>query len=199
MKRILVLACVFSISGLFFAGTLPAEPVTDDDKKSFRLNELGIGGGYAGGWLKYSKRHYDAYLLSLRFGYDVSRLVGLSGNSTSLQLSFDPFVNVVDANETGVAAGVTVFARYFLPVVKDFKLFGEIGSGPVYLSIFTEEQEDPNFSFLSQFGLGAQLKLSEQIAVSVAARKRHLSNAGLRDPNHGINTEGVFTGISFLY
>jgi len=170
------------------------------ERSSFRLNEIGIGGGYASGRLIVSKDDFDVYPLYVRIGFDMSGAVGLSGSTSTLQLSFDPFVNAINAHESGIETGVTVFLRYFYPVSHDLSLFGEIGSGPMYLSIETDEQRNPGFNFLNQFGLGMQYKISEKLALNAAYRYRHLSHGGLRDNrNLGMDSFGVVGGISFLY
>ncbi|MCW8797449.1 MAG: acyloxyacyl hydrolase, partial [Prosthecochloris sp.] len=71
---------------------------------------------------------------------------------------------------------------------------------PMYLSIETDEQRNPGFNFLNQFGLGMQYKISEKLALNAAYRYRHLSHGGLRDNrNLGMDSFGVVGGISFLY
>lgn len=67
------------------------------------LSELGISTGYASGEHRPEGGDFHVTSFALRAGFDLG----------SLQCSFDPFVNAIDADESGVEAGLTVFLRYF--------------------------------------------------------------------------------------
>ncbi|RNA65647.1 acyloxyacyl hydrolase [Prosthecochloris sp. ZM_2] len=192
------LLCVLLVSMVLPSGACLAE--AQGEEPSVVFSEIGFGGGYVAGELRASGEDFHVIPFYLRAGYDISRLVGLSGESSSLQLSFDPFVNYIDARDSGVEAGLTVFFRYFVPVSRGLQLFAEVGSGPMYLSVETDEQGEAGFNFLSQFGLGGRTMLSRRVAFDLSYRYRHLSHGGLRDsPNLGLDTFGLFGGLSLLF
>lgn len=154
------------------------------------LSELGITTGYASGEHRPEGGEFHVTSFALRAGFDLG----------GLQCSFDPFVNAIDTDESGIEAGLTVFLRYFERLGGKVSVFGEIGSGPMYLGIDTLEQGDAGFNFLNLFGAGLRYHLSPSIAFDLAGRFRHLSHAGLRDnENLGLNSWGVSTGVYLLY
>ncbi|MCG8377104.1 MAG: acyloxyacyl hydrolase [Chlorobiales bacterium] len=135
---------------------------------------------------------------SVRFGFDINALVGVRGPA-ELQFGVEPFLNTIVAPEEGVEAGFNVGFRYITPVTDGVSIFGEISSGPAYLSIDTVEQGDGGFNFISQFGAGLQFELTRNVALNAGYRFRHLSNAGFSEPNRGINSDVLLAGISFGY
>ena len=189
--RPLLLACVLT------PGKLYAAPVVTHE--SVHLDEVAIGSGYAWGHLKFTESDFNAIPIYLRFGFDVSSLVGMKECQNALQLALEPFCNPVSKPETGIETGVNLFFRYLHPIAPSVKLVSEIGSGPMYLSIDSEEQGKAGFNFLNQFGLGAQVAVSDNSAITVGYRFRHLSNAGTSQPNRGINSNAIVLSCSLLY
>ena len=53
------------------------------------------------------------------------------------------------------------------------------------------------FNFTQMAGVGTQYFMTPDIALNMQARFMHLSNAGLKEPNHGINEGFLLVGISF--
>ncbi|AOS84852.1 hypothetical protein BIU88_12375 [Chlorobaculum limnaeum] len=189
--KTLLLACVF------IPGRLDA--ATPDQHEGVHLDEIAIGSGYAWGHMKFTEADFQAVPLFARFGFDINSVFGMSESKGTLQLALEPFCNPVTEPESGVETGLNVFFRYLHPVAPSVKLVGEIGSGPMYLSIDSKEQGDAGFNFLNQFGLGAQVAVSGNSAITVGYRFRHLSNAGTSEPNRGINSNAVVLSYSLLY
>ena len=135
----------------------------------------------------------------MRFGFDMNSLVGIKDRDGTLQLALEPFANPVIKPDSGVETGLDVFIRYLYPVSSSVKLVSEIGTGPMYLSVKTAEQGKGGFNFLNQFGVGAQLALSGNSALTIGYRFRHLSDAGISQPNSGINSNALVISYSILY
>lgn len=53
------------------------------------------------------------------------------------------------------------------------------------------------FEFSNQIGVGARFQLGEGYELTLGYRFRHISNAGLRSPNHGINTSFLIFGLGW--
>jgi len=189
--RLFLLVCVFIPGNLKTAGA--------DTHKGFHLDEIAMGSGYAWGHMKFTEADFNAVPIFLRFGFDMNSIVGMKGSKGTLQLALEPFINPVTEPESGVETGLNVFIRYLHPVAPSVKLVSEIGSGPMYLSIDSREQGDAGFNFLNQFGLGAQVAVSDNSAITLGYRFRHLSNAGASEPNRGINSNAVVLSYSMLY
>ncbi|RXK87741.1 acyloxyacyl hydrolase [Chlorobaculum sp. 24CR] len=187
----LMLACVFTPAKLNAAAT--------DAHDGVYLDEIAIGSGYAWGHLKFTEADFNAVPLFVRFGFNMNSVFGMKESKGTLQLALEPFCNPVTEPDSGVETGLDVFIRYLHPVAPSVKLVGEIGSGPMYLSIDSREQGEAGFNFLNQFGLGAQVAVSNNSAITVGYRFRHLSNAGASEPNRGINSNAVVVSYSLLY
>ena len=203
MNHVRTIVITLLFSGLFL---LPVVTSADtgtrvhaftDRSEPVSFSDLTFSSGYAWGELEGSE---DIQIIpfSVRFGFDINELLGISGPG-SLQVGIEPFVNTIIEPEGGVEAGLNVGLRYMTPLTDGVAIFGEISSGPAYFSIDTVEQGDYGFSFISQFGAGLQFELTHNVAFNAGYRYRHLSNAGLSEPNAGINTNELITGISFSY
>lgn len=163
------------------------------------LDEIAIGSGYAWGHMKFTEADFNAVPIFVRVGFDMNSALGMKESKGTLQLALEPFCNPVTEPDSGVETGLNVFFRYLHPVAPSVKLVGEIGSGPMYLSIDSREQGEAGFNFLNQFGLGAQVSVSDNSAITLGYRFRHLSNAGTSEPNRGINSNAVVLSYSLLY
>lgn len=74
--------------------------------------------------------------------------------------------------------------------------FVEAMLGAVYLNV-PKTIQGTRFNFTESFGAGVRVFVSEGFALEASARFRHLSNAGIREPNPGINTAFVLVGVSY--
>ncbi len=164
-----------------------------------RVDEIGFGSGYAWGDMKFTEATNRVVPIFVRVGFDMNSVFGMQNSDGTLQLALEPFCNPVLDPESGVETGLTVLFRYHHPVAPSVKVVAEVGSGPMYLSIDSSEQGDGGFNFLNQFGLAARFDLSEQNALTLGYRFRHISNAGTSHPNRGINTNAVVLSYSLLY
>jgi predicted porin len=68
----------------------------------------------------------------------------------------------------------------------------------VYMTNHTPEQST-QFNFISSGGFGAHYFFTKNTALTLEGRIRHLSNAGIKQPNHGINTYLALAGIAYKY
>jgi lipid A 3-O-deacylase len=171
----------------------------DNANRGVHLDEIAIGSGYAWGHLKFTGSGFDAVPLYLRFGFDMNSLFGMKESKGMLQFALEPFYNPVTNPGSGAETGLDLFIRYLHPIAPSVKLLSEIGSGLMYLSVNTEEQGKRGFNFLNQFGLGTQIAVSRNSAITVGYRFRHLSNAGTSQPNRGINSNAVVLSYSLLF
>ena len=200
VKRIVsvvICSCLFLFPRVSSADQDTRVHAFTDRSQPVRFDNLTFSTGYVWGDLKDSD-DLEIIPFSVRFGFDINEFIGLRGPST-LQLGVEPFLNTIITPEEGVEVGFNVGFRYIAPVTDGVSIFGEISSGPAYFSIDTVEQGDEGFNFISQFGAGLEFEITNKVAFTAGYRYRHLSNAGLDDPNSGINTNALITGISFSY
>lgn len=98
--------------------------------------------------------------------------------------------------QRGYAAGATLLGRYTLAAPGRARPFVEIGAGPIYLDFDNERSQADGFSFTLQGGLGVMVSLSPRWAVVPRFHLHHISNAGLRKPNPGINDVLITLGVA---
>lgn len=96
------------------------------------------------------------------------------------------------AYEFGANAGI----RYRLPLSKLWSVHAQISAGPHYISRAYEQQAG-GYIFSDNFALGAELELREGMSALVQGRFRHLSNAGLQNPNKGLDNFFLMVGLIF--
>jgi hypothetical protein len=75
-------------------------------------------------------------------------------------------------------------------------LYAAIGSGPHYITVETDRQAR-GFIFSDNFELGSAYNFERiNTAFLLKFRFRHISNAGLKEPNGGIDNFFVIAGLS---
>lgn len=94
---------------------------------------------------------------------------------------------------TGWSAGLAGFIRYDLSGGRA-RPYVKVGTGPFYFTVDTVEQST-RLNFASYFCGGLRVRTGERSSLSVEYRYRHISNAGLRHPNSGVN--GMFVMVGF--
>jgi lipid A 3-O-deacylase len=75
----------------------------------------------------------------------------------------------------------------------------EGGGGGMWGTLAGTPEQAGNVNFLLMAGAGVSWFFSPHMAVSVGYRFYHISNAGLRDPNSGLNYNYPFIGLSYLH
>ncbi|MBY0275167.1 acyloxyacyl hydrolase [Candidatus Binatia bacterium] len=71
------------------------------------------------------------------------------------------------------------------------------GTGVMYTGLGGYQLSGP-FEFASFGGAGIELFLTDQLAMSFSWRIRHISNAGIEQPNPGLNTQFVMLGFDWF-
>ncbi len=102
--------------------------------------------------------------------------------------------------ETAYAAGLTLMYRYHFSSNRRFAPFVEAGSGFVFTNLDDKIPElTGGFQFSPQAGIGFRSALSPSSDLILSARWFHLSNAGTRTPNVGLNNYLITAGYSKLF
>ena len=95
--------------------------------------------------------------------------------------------------------GANLGVMFQQPINPNINLTAAIGSGPHYVTIDTRRQAD-GFIFSDNFELGFSFFLpSIQTTLNLKSRFRHISNAGLQEPNGGIDNLFVILGIGTVW
>ena len=93
-------------------------------------------------------------------------------------------------------AGMNLGVMYWFPLSQKLKLSIALGTGPHYLSMLTARQAH-GFIFSDNLELGLIYPVSKlHLDFNIKARYRHISNAGLEEPNEGIDNLFFVFGVS---
>ncbi len=107
-------------------------------------------------------------------------------------------ISVASAEETGFELGFTPMVKFTCLLFPSVMAFIEGGAG-----LITESIDSPAiahaFNFTPQFGGGFDIALTPQLALSVAYRFRHSSNAGIYKENQAFNVNFAQVGLNYYY
>ena len=99
---------------------------------------------------------------------------------------------------TAYGAGFTPKLVYASTGFGRIRPFLEAGGGPVWTDLGGRVPEQPGqFNFLVWSGIGASYQMTPVWALAAGYRIMHISNAGTRAPNSGLNVGLPFIGLSY--
>lgn len=154
------------------------------------------------GWGKlHAQKSYHLTPFLVDFDFNLKPLTKrLNFNpSQLLQFQIEPFISFVSSPDTNVETGTSFLLKAgILPQTWKFQPYIKAGVGMVYMTQHTREQST-QFNFIEQGGMGMHYFFQKNTAVTLEGRFRHLSNAGIKHPNHGINTYFAVAGISYRF
>ena len=94
--------------------------------------------------------------------------------------------------------GLTPLIRYNFATGSRWVPFVDAGAGVSSTNI-DDRDLTGNFQFNIQAGAGTHYFLSDRTALTVQYRWLHFSNAGIREPNNGTNTQMFHVGVSWFF
>ena len=165
---------------------------------------LGYGLGFRTGSAEARKRSQELGDVSLvevipRFGIGVSDpLGGEAWYRGNLEALFEGALVFNTNPRFGYALGGGSTLRYNFLSWDRFVPFLDANFGVVYLDFDLEGQSD-GFNFNVGFGAGFHQFVSKRMALTPAVRYQHFSNAGLNEPNRGINDVLFLVGVSYFW
>ncbi|MFH0790165.1 MAG: acyloxyacyl hydrolase [Candidatus Omnitrophota bacterium] len=113
-----------------------------------------------------------------------------------LQFQLEPYLGLVSQPDTNVELGNSFFLKMgILPETFKLQPYIKFGPGLAYMTQHIREQST-QFNFTETGVVGMQYLFTKNNSFAVEFRYRHLSNAGMDRPNHGINTYLIAAGIS---
>jgi hypothetical protein len=97
-------------------------------------------------------------------------------------------------------AGFTPKIKYLFQGAGRLRPYVEFAGGPFYTDLGGRiPEESARFNFILTAGGGLSWFLTPQLSVNVGYRFHHISNAGTRMPNLGLNSSLPFGGFSFYF
>lgn len=190
-----VLLILFFHTGVVFSEDMEARDV---EKKYLSGVEILTGNGF--GSLR-SNQNYLLYPLFINFNFDLKNAVGNKFDSYPglLQFSLEPFCSYAWSPDANIEIGNNFVIKIgILPDSMKFQPYIKLGAGLIYMSQHTREQST-QFNFNEYAGLGAHYFFKKGVAFTLEYRYRHISNAGIKHPNTGINTNFNICGLSFIF
>ncbi len=115
-----------------------------------------------------------------------------------MSLIAEPQYNLVFSPNREYEFGIGLGIEYMHPLFDRFNFYTLLTSGPHYISMASTDQAS-GFIFSSTAGAGFYYFVTPGAAVNAGYRVRHISNAGLKWPNLGINTHLGLVGISWFF
>ena len=112
------------------------------------------------------------------------------GGNVEIQLEAQLWLNRQPTD--GVGGGAAATLRYNWLHARPIFPFVEAGIGLGGIDFDTDQPD--GFSFIVQAGGGVHWRLARSLAVTLQYRLQHLSNAGTRQPNNGINSHMLLFG-----
>ena len=170
-------------------------------KKLFSVTERGflLGYGYGINQLNIPEGVYSPVFFVGQFGIQLGKSGLLPG---AVSLVIEPQFNFVLIrsgihNQKKFEGGIGIGLQQIFNLTPKFKPFLRLIVGPHYISTHTSLQHT-GFLFSDNAAAGFYYFLSDKIALQAQFRARHMSNANLVLPNHGINTSNFLVGISWF-
>jgi len=161
------------------------------------ITETGVIVGYGTGSI--AGGNYEPVLLIYHMGGDMKQFFpGLEDHAGSLSLFLEPQINPAFRPETDVEFGISLGLKYQYPLSKKIATYVLGAVGPHYITVKTDEQKN-GFLFSDAVGIGLSYFVTDTSALSLEYRFRHMSNAGIRSPNGGINTHFGAVGYSHFF
>ncbi len=170
---------------LFFSGKCASQ-------KSFKYISYISGFGFG----ENTRTLYKPLYIASDFNFQIFKS-GKTERTTFFTGYVEPQFNLVFTNrpidyEFGVNCGL----RNNIKVSTDLYLFQMLGSGPHFFSSYTTRQAQ-GFIFSDNIAMGVYKRIHKNKPTYLELRflYRHLSNAGLKRPNSGINNFNILMGL----
>ncbi|MGA2774878.1 MAG: acyloxyacyl hydrolase [Candidatus Omnitrophota bacterium] len=116
------------------------------------------------------------------------------------QFQIEPFVtDIYEPVNENIEGGLAFWFKFGL-LPESFKIqpYAKFGAGFDYMTLHTINQAT-QFNFISQLACGVHYFFLKNTALTIEGHYRHLSNAGIKEPNRGINTYFILGGLTWRY
>lgn len=96
--------------------------------------------------------------------------------------------------------GFTPKIKYTVVAHDRIRPYAEFAGGPFWTDLAGKiPEESSRFNFILTAGFGCSYFITQQMSLNVGYRFHHISNAGTRYPNLGLNSSLPFGGFSFYF
>lgn len=200
---------LIAVRTLAFAGTEGPPPAAKGSRPTLRPEEgfqsgtwhVGAKTGYADSHRIFAGREpgVNVVPLFLQIGYTVTDVHGPFPVRGSLEVIFEPtFMMIVEPQETW-GQGASLLLRYNFVTGTRWMPFFEVGVGILHWNLRIPRDLNSQFNFTILGGPGINYFLTENLAITGQVGMHHVSNAGRRSPNVGVNSSMYLLGVSYYF
>jgi len=194
---VIVLFALIALAAIPGAGLAADEGSGDQRPNGPLITELGAIIGYGNGTI--AESDYTTLLIIAHIGMDINRFIpALRDNRGTLSFFLEPQFNPVFTPSSQYEFGLGIGLQYAYPVTEFISPYILGVTGPQYISVNTAQQAN-GLNFASAVGAGLYFSLTKNTSLNVGYRYRHVSNANLKEPNGGINSQILLLGLSFFF
>jgi hypothetical protein len=156
-----------------------------------RFKSAGAITGY--GFGENTNTRYQPIFFAGDFSYQFNNKV----KKDFLAWYIEPQFNLVLTNKPlDYEFGTNLGLRNYIRINPNFYFYQMIGSGPHYISA-TVERQAQGYIFSDNLAIGSYSRINKKsLFLNLQFRLRHISNAGLKRPNGGINTFNILVGLA---
>jgi hypothetical protein len=210
LKKILVIIFLILPVCSYAVETTPEDKPTEEAWHFPFNHEIGIITGFASGHLE-EQRDYRLIPGIVRLGFNLNSIgFGFTDLIKPIadkfhfktkgftEIILEPFINTVITPHTNIEVGCGILLKYSYPLTEKLYPYGIAGGGVIYFTQHTHVQS-LQYGFNPQLGLGFTYFFKKDLALNAEYRYRHLSNAGIKQPNKGINIGMVLVGLSKFF
>jgi lipid A 3-O-deacylase len=193
----LTLVVVVFLTAIPGAGMAAEERGDGKRTKGSWITEAGFISGY--GDANLDEGVYRTLLMMGHFGKDITHFIPtLKNHRGTLSFFLEPQFNYVLKPAGDIEFGLGIGFQYSYPVTERISPYILVVTGPHDISVDSITQAK-GFNFSSAIGAGIYLSLTKNMALNLGYRHRHVSNADLKKPNEGIDSEIGLLGLSFFF
>ena len=179
-----------------------AEPAADDHvAKSYRRGAFNAGLTLSAGMDTATPDHpgHDLAMAIVHCGWIVTDPIATnSWLKGDIELLAEGFGGAQFNPQTRYLFGLTLVARYNFLFDKHWVPFIEAGAGPAYTDIGLPDLST-RFQFNDQLGAGFHWFFNDKRALTAGYRIVHISNGGIKEPNHGFNNHLFRVGLTRFF
>lgn len=162
---------------------------------------LGVKTGGADTVKIFANRAPDVQFVPVFFqiGYTVTDVHGPFPVRGSLEVIFEPTLLFVTNPETEVGGGANLLFRYNFVTGTRWVPFFEVGVGIVDVDLNVPRDLNSQFNFTILGGPGINYFLTDNLSILAQVGLHHISNAGRKSPNVGVNSVMGLLGVSYYF
>jgi len=203
VKRLLLLGAVMLFgTGMLFPLSSHADPPDARAIVQKGTVEAGLAAGYLQGLdvLTSDSANRSALYVLPRVGRVLTSEMGNGWLAGNLELLLEPLYAHYFQPFGATAAGGSLVFKYNFLAFGQWMPYWDLGLGMLWTNLAPRipEQSTP-FNFVLESGPGVDYFVTEKVAVMVGARFHHISDAGIGDRNHGLNSTLAYAGVSVFF